>query len=53
MGEHVDECWQSDVLMDNPLSSLDQVGSGDRIVFGLCRQVTRNTAFPLHVTIVF
>jgi hypothetical protein len=32
MGEYVDECWQSDVLMDNHLSSLDQVGGRNGIV---------------------
>jgi hypothetical protein len=49
MGKHVDGCQQIDVLMDNCLSSLDQVGSGNGIVFGPCCQVTRNTAFPLPV----
>ncbi len=53
MGKHVDECWQSVVLMDDCLSSLDQVGIRKGIVFGLCRQVTRNTTFPLLLTIVF
>jgi hypothetical protein len=41
MGKHVDECQQSDVLMDDCLRPLDQVGSRNRIVLGLCHQVTR------------
>jgi hypothetical protein len=34
--EHVDGCWGSDALMDNRISSLDQVGSGNEIVCGPC-----------------
>ncbi len=45
MGKHVDGCWGSDVLMDNHLSSLDQVRSGNGIVFELCHWVTRNAIF--------
>ncbi len=52
MGKHVDGCWWSDVLMDNCLSSLDQAGSGNGIVFWPCRRATRNTTFPLPMTIV-
>ena len=52
IGEHVDGCQRSDVLMDNHLSSLDQAGSENRIGFGPCCQVTRNTTFPLPKTIV-
>jgi hypothetical protein len=36
IGKHVDVCWLSDVLMDNHLSLLDQVGSRNRRVTGLC-----------------
>jgi hypothetical protein len=35
MGKHVDVCQRSDVLMDNCLSSLDQVGSRNGRVSGL------------------
>ncbi len=52
MGKHIDGCWQIDVSMDNPLSSLDQVCSGNRIVFELHHQVTRNITFPLPATVV-
>jgi hypothetical protein len=51
MGKHVDVCQRSDVLMDNHLSSLDQVGSRNGRDSGICHQVTRSTA-PLFLTIV-
>jgi hypothetical protein len=52
MGKQVDGLWWSDVLMDNFPSSLDQVGSRNGMVLGLCRQVTRNAAFPLPLAVV-
>ena len=37
MVKRVDVCQQGDVLMDNCLSSLDQVGIKNKKVFGLRR----------------